>query len=58
MITTTTAPPWLHRSDQALTWARTMLTPHRAVIIDIETQQIAGGNWRSRGGQRKVAQSS
>ena len=24
MIATTTAPPWLRRSDQAVTWARTM----------------------------------
>ena len=27
MITTTTAPTWLRRSDQAVTWARTMLHP-------------------------------
>ena len=30
MITTGEAPPWLRRSDQAVTWARTMLTPRRA----------------------------
>ena len=24
------APAWLRRSDQAVTWARTMLTPRRA----------------------------
>ena len=30
MITTTDAPTWLRRSDQAVTWARTMLhTPSR-----------------------------
>ena len=29
MITTTDAPTWLRRSDQAVTWARTMLTPPR-----------------------------
>ena len=27
MITTTDAPAWLRRSDQAVTWARTMLSP-------------------------------
>ena len=26
---TTAAPGWLRRSDQAVTWARTMLTPRR-----------------------------
>jgi|GEM_PF-6359564 len=26
MITTADAPAWLRRSDQAVTWARTMLT--------------------------------
>jgi hypothetical protein len=26
---TTDAPAWLRRSDQAVTWARTMLTPRR-----------------------------
>ena len=42
MITTTTAPPWLRRSDQAVTWVRTMLTPHRAVVIDCETTDLPG----------------
>ena len=27
MITTADAPAWLRRSDQAVTWARTMLQP-------------------------------
>jgi len=45
MITTTTtdAPAWLRRSDQAVTWARTMLTPRRAVVIDCETTDLPGG---------------
>jgi hypothetical protein len=38
MITTSTAPPWLRRSDQAVTWARTMLTPGRAVVIDCDNR--------------------
>jgi hypothetical protein len=42
MITTTTPPPWLRRSDQAVTWARTMLQPHRAVVIDCETTDLPG----------------
>jgi hypothetical protein len=42
MITTTTAPPWLRRSDQAVTWARTMLQPGRAVVIDCETTDLPG----------------
>jgi hypothetical protein len=42
MITTTTAPPWLRRSDQAVTWARGMLSPHRAVVIDCETTDLPG----------------
>ena len=42
MITTTDAPPWLRRSDQAVTWARTMLTPGRAVVIDCETTDLPG----------------
>jgi hypothetical protein len=42
MITTSTAPPWLRRSDQAVTWARTMLQPHRAVVIDCETTDLPG----------------
>lgn len=37
---TTTAPPWLRRSDQAVTWARGMLSPHRAVVIDCETTDL------------------
>ena len=43
MITTSTAPPWLRRSDQAVTRARTMLQPHRAVVIDCETTDLPGG---------------
>ena len=42
MITTTEAPTWLRRSDQAVTWARTMLSPHRAVVIDCETTDLPG----------------
>ena len=42
MITTSTAPTWLRRSDQAVTWARTMLQPHRAVVIDCETTDLPG----------------
>ena len=42
MITTTAAPTWLRRSDQAVTWARTMLSPHRAVVIDCETTDLPG----------------
>lgn len=45
MMTTTTAPTWLRRSDQAVTWARTMLQPHHAVVIDCETTDLPGGNW-------------
>ena len=40
---TTAAPAWLRRSDQAVTWARTMLTPRRAVVIDCETTDLPGG---------------
>ena len=43
MITTAAAPAWLRRSDQAVTWARTMLTPRRAVVIDCETTDLPGG---------------
>ena len=43
MITTADAPGWLRRSDQAVTWARTMLTPRRAVVIDCETTDMPGG---------------
>ena len=39
---TTDAPAWLRRSDQAVTWARTMLTPRR-VVIDCETTDLPGG---------------
>ena len=39
---TTTEPPWLRRSDQAVTWARTMLQPHHAVVIDCETTDLPG----------------
>ena len=42
MITTTAASPWLRRSDQAVTWARTMLTPGRAVVIDCQTTDLPG----------------
>lgn len=42
MITTTDAPTWLRRSDQAVTWARTMLLPKRAVVIDCETTDLPG----------------
>ena len=42
MITTTDAPPWLRRSDQAVTWARTMLHPGTAVVIDCETTDLPG----------------
>ena len=46
---TTTAPPWLRRSDQAVTWARNMLQPHRAVVIDCETTELPGGAyWQGR----------
>ncbi|HZM65831.1 MAG TPA: hypothetical protein VFC16_05975 [Nakamurella sp.] len=30
---TADAPAWLRRSDQAVTWARTMLTPRRAAWL-------------------------
>ena len=40
---TTDAPGWLRRSDQAVTWARSMLTPRRAVVIDCETTDLPGG---------------
>ena len=43
VITTADAPPWLRRSDQAVHWARTMLTPRRAVVIDCETTDLPGG---------------
>lgn len=42
MITTTDAPAWLRRSDQAITWARDMLAPDRAVVIDCETTDLPG----------------
>ena len=42
MVTTADAPPWLRRSDQAITWARTMLQPHRAVVIACETTDLPG----------------
>jgi hypothetical protein len=42
MLTNTAAPHWLRRSDQAVTWARTMLQPHRAVVIDCETTDLPG----------------
>ena len=40
---TTAAPGWLRRSDQAVHWARTMLHPRRAVVIDCETTDLPGG---------------
>jgi hypothetical protein len=40
MITTTTAPFWLGRSDQAVSWARHMLQRGRAVVIDCETTDL------------------
>ena len=43
MITTADAPPWLRRSDQAVSWARTMLHCDRAVVIDCETTDLPGG---------------
>ena len=39
---TTDAPAWLRRSDQAVSWARTMLQPRRAVVIDCETTDLPG----------------
>jgi hypothetical protein len=42
MIATAAAPAWLRRSDQAVTWARGMLSPHRAVVIDCETTDLPG----------------
>jgi len=42
MLTNTAAPPWLRRSDQAVTWARTMLQPATAVVIDCETTDLPG----------------
>jgi len=43
-IITTDAPAWLRRSDQAVTWARAMLQPRRAVVIDrlTATRMIMG----------------
>ena len=49
MITTGEAPPWLRRSDQAVTWARTMLTPRRAVVIGLRDNRSAGRrHWQRR----------
>ena len=42
MITTTDAPAWLRRSDQAVSWARTMLQRDHAVVIDCETTDLPG----------------
>src|SRR4051812_22753347 len=42
MLTTADAPPWLRRSDQAVTWDRRMLSPHRAVVTDCETTDLPG----------------
>ena len=43
MITATAdAPAWLRRSDQAVSWARAMLQPDRAVVIDCETTDLPG----------------
>ena len=41
---TTAAPAWLRRSDQAVTWARTMLTPRT------DTDGYAPLLWRLEGG--------
>jgi hypothetical protein len=41
---TTDAPAWLRRSDRAVTWVRTMLTPRHAVVIDCETTDLPGGD--------------
>ena len=35
-------PPWLHRSGHPVAWARTMLNPGRAVVIDCETTDLPG----------------
>jgi DNA polymerase-3 subunit epsilon len=43
VITTTDAPAWLRRSDQAVRWARTMLQRDHAVVIDCETTDLPGG---------------
>ena len=42
MITTADAPAWLRRSDQAVTWARTMLQP-AAPSSSTARQQICQG---------------
>ena len=42
---TTAAPAWLRRSDQAVTWARTMLTP-AAPSSSTARQQICRGALR------------
>ena len=42
MITTADAPAWLRRSDQAVTWARTMLSP-TAPSSSTARQQICQG---------------
>ena len=42
MITTDDPPAWLRRSNKAVHWARTMLTPRRAVVIDCETTDLPG----------------
>jgi len=44
MMLTTAAPPWLRRSDQAVTWPRTMLHPGPSVVIDCETTDLPGGD--------------
>ena len=46
MITTADAPAWLRRSDQAVTWARTMLTPRRAGLRD--NRSARGRYWQRR----------
>ena len=43
MITTADAPAWLRRSDQAVTWARTMLQPATAPSSSTARQQICRG---------------
>jgi len=50
---TTDAPAWLRRSDQAVTWARTMLQPRRAVVIKCETTYLPGGATGNDGYQKQ-----
>ena len=46
MITTADAPAWLRRSDQAVTWARTMLhTPPRRRHRLRDNRSAGGRYW-------------